>query len=97
MSYEGPEHVAHEGPGKAAKGEVGLLGENRLLFKSGFINNWIWGSIWLVFRTSLPEGILVEYLQGFSQTCMQGSLTGGQAIGVPAGNNYRIPIFGPDG
>ena len=42
---------------------------NRLLFKSGFINNWIWGSIWLVFRTSLPEGILVEYLQGFSQTC----------------------------
>ena len=41
---------------------------NRLLFKSGLINNWIWGSIWLVSRTSLAETILLEYRQGFIQS-----------------------------
>ena len=41
---------------------------NRLLFKSGLINNWIWGSIWLVLRTSLPETILLDYRQEFMQS-----------------------------
>ena len=38
---------------------IGSYIDNRLLFKSGFINNWIWGSIWLVLRTSILEAILV--------------------------------------
>ena len=69
---------------------------NRLLFKSGLINNWIWGSIWLVLRESLPETILLEYLQGFMQTYRIPGM-GGQAIGVAAGNNESFPIFRPNG
>ena len=35
---------------------------NRLLFKNGFINYWIWGSVLLVFRRHLHEAILVKYI-----------------------------------
>ena len=34
---------------------------NRLLFKSGFINYWIWGSVKFVLKTPFPDAILVEY------------------------------------
>ena len=34
---------------------------NRLLFKKGFINYWILGSVLLVFRRHFYEAILVKY------------------------------------
>ena len=35
--------------------------ENRLLFKSGFINYWILGSVKLVLKMPFLDAILVEY------------------------------------
>ena len=35
--------------------------DNRLLFKSGFINYWILGSVKIVLKTPFPDAILVEY------------------------------------